>query len=57
MHQDVEKILVTEEDIVKRTVELGKELTAYYEGKNPIVLGILKGASFFMTDLVRQGVV
>lgn len=54
MHQDVKKILITEEDIVNRTVELGKELTAYYEGKNPIVLGILKGASFFMTDLVRH---
>lgn len=54
MHQDVKKILITEEDIVNRTVELGRELTAYYEGKNPIVLGILKGASFFMTDLVRH---
>ncbi|MFL2133839.1 hypoxanthine phosphoribosyltransferase [Desemzia sp. FAM 24101] len=53
MQNDIEKILVTEAEIQKRTRELGKELSAEYEGKDPLVVGILKGAVPFLSDLTK----
>ncbi|MFL2101089.1 hypoxanthine phosphoribosyltransferase [Desemzia sp. FAM 23991] len=53
MQNDIEKILVTEAEIQKRTRELGKELSAEYEGKDPLVVGILKGAIPFLSDLTK----
>ncbi len=51
---DVKEILYTAEDIAVRVAELGKELTAEYKDKHPVVVCILKGACFFFTDLCRQ---
>jgi hypoxanthine phosphoribosyltransferase len=48
------KILVTEEDLQRRVRELGAEISRDYEGKNVLLLGILKGAVFFLSDLARQ---
>ena len=50
---DIERILYTEKAIAARVEALGNELTEEYRGKNPIVVCILKGASFFYTDLCR----
>ena len=51
--KDIEKVLITREDIQKRCVELGVQLTADYTDKNPLVVGILKGAIPFMADIVK----
>lgn len=51
---DIERVLFTEKALAARVEALGNELTADYKDKNPIVVCILKGASFFYTDLCRQ---
>lgn len=53
MHNDVEKILFTEEQIAARVRALGAELSRDYAGKNPLMLCILKGAFVFFADLTR----
>lgn len=53
MQNDIEKILVSEKEIQKRTRELGEELSAEYKDKNPLVVGILKGAIPFLSDLTK----
>lgn len=54
MNQDIEKILLTKEEIEKKVTELGQEITAAYAGKKPLVICVLKGAAPFMTDLIRH---
>ena len=48
------EILIDSEAIQKRVSELGARITADYRGKNPHLVGILKGASIFHADLVRS---
>lgn len=43
MLNDIEKVLLTEEQIKNRIAELGRELSREYADKNPIVVGVLKG--------------
>ena len=50
----VGEILVTEEQIRSRVKELGAQITADYAGKNPLFVGVLRGAFLFMADLVRE---
>jgi hypoxanthine phosphoribosyltransferase len=45
---------VSEADIRARVAELGKEITADYQGTSPLLVGVLKGAFMFMSDLSRQ---
>lgn len=54
MHKDMEKILISEEEIQAKVKELGALLTNEYEGKNPLVVGVLKGALPFMADLIKE---
>ena len=54
LDKDIEKILITREEIQNRCSELGKELTEIYKEKNPLVVGVLKGAVPFMADIVRE---
>ena len=54
LERDIEKVLVTKEQIQEKTKELGQQIARDYEGKNPLVIGILKGAIPFMADLVRE---
>lgn len=54
MINDVEKVLISEEQLRERIAELGEQLTKDYEGKNPIVIGVLKGVVVFYADMVRQ---
>ena len=49
----VENILITKEEIDKRITELGEILAKDYKDKDPLVIGLLNGASIFMSDLVR----
>lgn len=52
--KDVERILFTKEQIDARVKEMGAELTKEYAGKNPLFLCVLRGASVFFGDLIRQ---
>ena len=54
MEKDIEKILLTEEQIKARIEELGKEISRDYEGKDPVVLGVLKGVVVFYADMIRH---
>ena len=54
MYNDLEKILITKEQIAKRVKEVAAELDRDYEGKNPIAVCILKGSTLFFADLVRE---
>ena len=54
MHPDIADILVTEEQIHSICVRLGKELTNDYQGKNPLLVGLLKGCMPFMSDLSKH---
>lgn len=54
MHNDIEKVLITREDIEEKCAEIGAQLTEEYDGKFPLVIGVLKGAMPFMSDLLRN---
>ena len=54
MHQDIQEIILTQEQIEKRIAELGKELTEEYKDKNPLVVGVLKGVVVFYADMIRK---
>ena len=45
--------LFTAEQIQRRISELGAEIARDYEGKNPLLIGVLKGACIFISDLLR----
>ena len=53
MHDDIKKVLLTKEQIEQRVAEMGKQITADYQGKDLIVVVLLKGAAWFATDLTR----
>ena len=50
---DIEKILVTEEQINTRLREMAAEIDRDYEGKDLLIVGVLKGAVMVMADLAR----
>lgn len=54
MRNDVKDILFSEEKIQEKVEELGKQISKDLEGKNPIVIGVLKGANVFLSDLIRK---
>jgi len=54
MEKDIQKILITEEELKTRIRELGEELTKEYEGKDPVVVGVLKGVVIFYADMIRE---
>jgi len=53
-NQDVAQVLITEEQIAARVKELGRQISKDYEGKDLVLVAILKGASIFLADLVRE---
>ena len=53
MHQDCERILLTEEQIGTRVREVAQAVDRDYQGKNPLLIGILKGSIIFYADFVR----
>ncbi len=54
MQKDIERVLLSEEEIQKKVVELGEQLTNEYKDRFPLAIGILKGATLFMGDLLRK---
>ncbi len=53
MDNDILKVLYSQEQISEACHRLGKQIQQEYQGKFPVVIGVLKGATFFMTDIVR----
>ena len=53
VQKDITKVLVTEEQIATRIEELAREIETRYEGKDLLLVGVLKGAVMFMADLSR----
>ncbi|MEE1035679.1 MAG: hypoxanthine phosphoribosyltransferase [Oscillospiraceae bacterium] len=54
MENNIKEILLTEEQIQNRIRELGEILTAEYAGKDPVIVGVLKGVVVFYADMIRQ---
>ena len=54
LDNDIVEILVTREAIEKRVADIGKEVTAAYKGRVPLLVGVLKGSAVFMADLVKH---
>jgi len=54
LEQDIKKVLVSHEEIVTAAKKLGQQLTADYQGKKPIFVGILKGSVPFMAELIKH---
>ncbi len=51
---ELDRVIVSEEQIRSRVAEMGAQITRDYAGKELFVICILKGASIFMADLIRQ---
>ena len=54
LENDIKKILVSHDEITEAAKKLGAQLTKDYAGKNPILVGILKGSIPFMAELVKH---
>ncbi|GKS82290.1 hypoxanthine phosphoribosyltransferase [Ligilactobacillus pabuli] len=54
MNDDIEKVLYSREEIHQVAQKLGEKITTDYADKDPLVVCILKGASLFMSDIVRE---
>jgi hypoxanthine phosphoribosyltransferase len=54
LERAVGEILIDEETLAARVKELGAEVSADYEGRDLLLIGVLKGAVFFMADLMRH---
>ena len=54
LERAVGEILIDEETLGARIAELGAEVSADYEGRDLLLIGVLKGAVFFMADLMRH---
>ena len=52
-HPDITKVLVTAEQIRERVAGIASEIDTHYEGKQVLLVGVLKGAVPFMADLAR----
>ncbi|HLZ58147.1 MAG TPA: hypoxanthine phosphoribosyltransferase [Ktedonosporobacter sp.] len=53
MHDDIDEVLISEEQLRAKIAELGERITRDYQGKNLLLLGTLKGAVPFIADLAR----
>jgi hypoxanthine phosphoribosyltransferase len=54
LHAAVEEVLIDEASLQNRIAELGVAITDDYRGRDLLLVGVLKGAIFFMADLMRQ---
>jgi len=51
--QDLSRVLITAEELDRRVRELGAQITRDYEGKDLLLVGVLRGVIVFMADLLR----
>ena len=52
LEKDIKKVLISHDEIVAAAKKLGAQLTEDYHGKNPILVGVLKGSVPFMAELI-----
>jgi len=53
MLDDIKEVIITEEQIQTRICELGQAISRDYAGRDPLLVGVLKGMTLFMADLMR----
>jgi len=53
VHPDVARVLLTADDIQTKLREMGASITEHYRDKNPVVVCVLKGAIYVLSDLTR----
>ena len=53
MHNDIKQVLFTERKLKNRVKKLGEQITADYQGKDLVVISVLRGSYIFMADLTR----
>ena len=54
MEKDIQRILVSREEIQSRVNQLGELLSEEYADKNPVVVGVLKGVVIFFARLIER---
>jgi len=54
IHPDIEKILVSSEDIKAKARVLGKAISKDFKGRRPVLVGVLRGCVLFMSDLAQN---
>lgn len=54
LEQDIERVLFSEEQLKQRVAEIAQQIDRDYEGKEPLLVSVLRGSFVFMADLVRQ---
>ena len=54
MHQDIERVLIAEDEILAGVDRLAREVTRQYEGSDFTVVSVLKGSCVFAADLIRR---
>ena len=54
MDKDIQQILLTQEQIQQHIDELGEILSRDYAGKDPVIVGVLKGVVVFYADMIRK---
>jgi hypoxanthine phosphoribosyltransferase len=52
-HPDIERVLFTEEEIRDKVAATAAQISSDYAGREPILVGVLKGSVYFLTDLAR----
>jgi len=54
MERDIQRVLISEEELEKHVSEIGAQISKDFAGKDPIFVGVLKGCFIFMADLMRH---
>jgi hypoxanthine phosphoribosyltransferase len=54
MDDDIVEVLISADDIRKRVAELAGEVSAAYQGTIPLLVGVLKGSTVFMAELIKS---
>ena len=54
MHKNIKEVLISEEQIIEKCKELGKIIDKDYEGKEVLLVGLLKGSVPFMAELAKH---
>ena len=53
MLNDIERVLISEEELQAKVKEMGRKISEDFRGKDPLFVGVLKGCFIFMSDLLR----
>ena len=54
VEKDIERVLISAQELEEHVAEIGAQISRDFEGKDPIFIGVLKGCFIFMADLMRH---